>query len=106
MERRTPRPKPKVDFTVDLLDFKNTNLLKNYVTDAGRILLAGREVSPADPAAAQSAVLDSYGAEMYVPDRTLCMDNGAMIAYVGWLRHRTGATSAMSLPAVPNLELV
>ena len=37
-ERRTPRPKPKVDFTLDLLDFKNTNLLKNYVTDAGRIL--------------------------------------------------------------------
>jgi len=37
-ERRTPRPKPKVDFTVDLLDFKNTTLLKNYVTDAGRIL--------------------------------------------------------------------
>lgn len=38
MERRTPRPKPKVDFTEDLLDFKNTTLLKNYVTDAGRIL--------------------------------------------------------------------
>jgi len=38
MERRTPRPKPKVDFTVDLLDFKNVNLLRNYVTDAGRIL--------------------------------------------------------------------
>jgi small subunit ribosomal protein S18 len=38
MERRTPRPKPKVDFTIDLLDFKNTNLLKTYVTDAGRIL--------------------------------------------------------------------
>jgi small subunit ribosomal protein S18 len=37
-ERRTPRPKPKVDFTVDLLDFKNTNLLRNYVTDSGRIL--------------------------------------------------------------------
>jgi small subunit ribosomal protein S18 len=38
MERRTPRPKPKVDFTLDLLDFKNTTLLRNYVTDAGRIL--------------------------------------------------------------------
>ncbi len=38
MERRTPRPKPKVDFTEDLLDFKNTTLLRNYVTDAGRIL--------------------------------------------------------------------
>lgn len=37
-ERRTPRPKPKVDFTVDALDFKNTNLLKQFVTDQGRIL--------------------------------------------------------------------
>lgn len=38
MERRAPRPKPKVDFTVDLLDFKNTNLLRGFVTDSGRIL--------------------------------------------------------------------
>ena len=37
-ERRTPRPKPKIDFTVDALDFKNVNLLKQFVTDNGRIL--------------------------------------------------------------------
>ena len=37
-ETRTQRPKPKVDFTVDALDFKNTNLLKQFVTDQGRIL--------------------------------------------------------------------
>lgn len=37
-ESRTPRPKPKIDFTVDALDFKNTNLLKQFVTDQGRIL--------------------------------------------------------------------
>ncbi|MGH7968417.1 MAG: 30S ribosomal protein S18 [Limisphaerales bacterium] len=37
-ETRTPRPKPKIDFTVDALDFKNTNLLKQFVTDQGRIL--------------------------------------------------------------------
>jgi len=37
-ERRTPRPKPKTDFTLDALDFKNVNLLKTYVTDQGRIL--------------------------------------------------------------------
>jgi small subunit ribosomal protein S18 len=37
-EVRTPRPKPKIDFTVDALDFKNTNLLKQFVTDQGRIL--------------------------------------------------------------------
>ena len=37
-ERRTPRPKPKIDFTVEALDFKNTNLLRQFVTDQGRIL--------------------------------------------------------------------
>jgi small subunit ribosomal protein S18 len=38
MERRTPRPKPKIDFTVDAIEFKNVNLLKGFVTDSGRIL--------------------------------------------------------------------
>ena len=38
MERRTPRPKPKIDFTVDALDFKNTNLMRQFVTDQGRML--------------------------------------------------------------------
>ena len=38
MEKRTPRPKPKIDFTLDSLDFKNVNLLKQFVTDNGRIL--------------------------------------------------------------------
>jgi len=38
MERRTPRPKPKIDFTIDSLDFKNINLLRQFVTDNGRIL--------------------------------------------------------------------
>jgi small subunit ribosomal protein S18 len=37
-EMRTQRPKPKIDFTVDALDFKNINLLKQFVTDQGRIL--------------------------------------------------------------------
>lgn len=37
-ELRTPRPKPKIDFTVDMLDFKNTALLSQFVTEAGRIL--------------------------------------------------------------------
>jgi small subunit ribosomal protein S18 len=38
MERRPPRPKPKIDFTADALDFKNTTLLRQFVTDQGRIL--------------------------------------------------------------------
>lgn len=38
MESRVPRPKPKIDFTIDALDFKNVTLLKQFVTDAGRVL--------------------------------------------------------------------
>ena len=38
LEVRTPRPKPKIDFTFDALDFKNVTLLKQFVTDQGRIL--------------------------------------------------------------------
>ncbi|MCI0745540.1 MAG: 30S ribosomal protein S18 [Verrucomicrobia subdivision 3 bacterium] len=37
-EKRTPRPKPKIDFTVDSLDFKNVTLLRQFTTDQGRIL--------------------------------------------------------------------
>ena len=37
-EMRTPRPKPKIDFTVEALDFKNVTLLRQFVTDQGRIL--------------------------------------------------------------------
>jgi len=37
-EIRVPRPKPKIDFTVEALDYKNVNLLRQFVTDQGRIL--------------------------------------------------------------------
>ena len=38
LEVRTPRPKPKIDFTVDALDYKTVALLRQFVTDQGRIL--------------------------------------------------------------------
>jgi small subunit ribosomal protein S18 len=38
IEKRTPRPKPKIDFTVDALDYKNITLLRQFTTDQGRIL--------------------------------------------------------------------
>ena len=37
-EVRTPRPRPKIDFTADALDYKNVSLLRQFVTEAGRIL--------------------------------------------------------------------
>ncbi len=38
VEMRPQRPKPKIDFTVEALDFKNVNLLRQFVTEQGRIL--------------------------------------------------------------------
>ena len=38
LERRTPRPKPKIDFTIDAIDYRNVTLLRQFVTDNGRIL--------------------------------------------------------------------
>lgn len=35
---RTPRPKPKIDFTEVTIDHKNVTLLKQFVTENGRIL--------------------------------------------------------------------
>ena len=37
-ETRAPRPKPMIDFTLDTLDYKNVALLRQFVTDQGRIL--------------------------------------------------------------------
>jgi small subunit ribosomal protein S18 len=37
-QSRTPRPKPKIDFTIDALDFRNVALLQQFVTDQGRLL--------------------------------------------------------------------
>ncbi len=37
-QSRTPRPRPKVDFTIDQLNYRNTELLQTFVTGHGRIL--------------------------------------------------------------------
>ncbi|HEX9006840.1 MAG TPA: tRNA (adenosine(37)-N6)-threonylcarbamoyltransferase complex transferase subunit TsaD [Bacteroidota bacterium] len=55
--------------------------------------------------AALSAAASQRGLRLFHPRLEYCMDNGAMIAYVGWLRRTTGAVSPMDLAAVPNLEL-
>jgi N6-L-threonylcarbamoyladenine synthase/N6-L-threonylcarbamoyladenine synthase/protein kinase Bud32 len=36
------------------------------------------------------------GATMFVPDRTLCMDNGAMIAWTGLIMHRGGVRMSVN----------
>jgi N6-L-threonylcarbamoyladenine synthase len=45
------------------------------------------------------------GCRLAFPPLEYCMDNGAMIAHVGWMRLMRGETSPLEIPAVPNLEL-
>ncbi len=42
---------------------------------------------------------------LFTPALEYCMDNGAMIAYAGWLKLRRGMRSSLETPAVANLEL-
>jgi N6-L-threonylcarbamoyladenine synthase len=44
--------------------------------------------------------------QLFYPKLEYCMDNGAMIAYVGWMKLRRGNTSPYETRAVANLQLV
>jgi|WetSurMetagenome_2_1015567.scaffolds.fasta_scaffold21095_5 N6-L-threonylcarbamoyladenine synthase len=45
------------------------------------------------------------GMQLSFPPMQYCMDNGAMIALVGWMRLAAGEISPLETPAVPNLGL-
>jgi len=45
------------------------------------------------------------GCRVFTPRNEYCMDNGAMIAYVGWMRLVRGLTSPFETPAVAYLEM-
>jgi N6-L-threonylcarbamoyladenine synthase len=45
------------------------------------------------------------GWKFFSPRMEYCMDNGAMIAYVGWLRLQRGLTSSYDLPATAHLAI-
>ena len=52
-----------------------------------------------------TAAARERGCSIRFPSLQYCTDNGAMIAYVGWMKLRTGHRSPSDLPAVANLEL-
>jgi N6-L-threonylcarbamoyladenine synthase len=48
----------------------------------------------------------SRGIPALFPSPPLCRDNGAMIAYAGWLKLSQGRTSPLTVSAVPNLDAI
>jgi len=47
-----------------------------------------------------SIMAEDRGAEMFVPDRRLCIDNGAMIAWLGYIMHNSGIRMGIEDTAV------
>jgi N6-L-threonylcarbamoyladenine synthase len=52
-----------------------------------------------------AAVAALRGWDFYSPRMEYCMDNGAMIAYAGWLRLQRGLSSSFDLPATAHLSI-
>jgi len=48
---------------------------------------------------------DEHGFRVFYPRPEYCTDNGAMVAYVGWLKLQEGIRSSFELSAVANLSL-
>jgi N6-L-threonylcarbamoyladenine synthase len=46
------------------------------------------------------AMVESRGGAMFAPPKSLCVDNGAMIAWTGLLAFRAGGTTAVEASAV------
>ena len=74
--------------------------------------LGVRDVAVAGGVSANSALRSELrercaeeGHRVFFPPIEYCMDNGAMIAYVGWMKLQRGESSPMDMPAVANLEL-
>ena len=58
--------------------------------EKSEVLLGGGVVQNKRLQEMVSTMATERGAKMFVPDRTLCMDNGAMIAWTGLVMHQGG----------------
>jgi N6-L-threonylcarbamoyladenine synthase len=92
------------DAIVDVLVAKTIRAAKEKrVTD---VALAGGVSANSRLRNRMSVECESRGLKLFYPKLEYCMDNGAMIAYVGYLKLRQGHTSPLETSAIANLELV
>jgi len=69
------------------------------------VTIAGGVSANAGLRAALGAACAGKGLRLFTPRLEFCMDNGAMIAYVGWMKRSRGIQSPLDLTAVAGLEL-
>jgi N6-L-threonylcarbamoyladenine synthase len=88
---------------VDVLVRKS--MLAAESTGARDITIAGGVSANAGLRKALASACSKRGLNLFTPRLDYCMDNGAMIAYVGWMKRNAGIQSPLDLTAVAGLEL-
>lgn len=75
------------------------------ITGVRDVAIAGGVSANAGLRAALGVACGERGLRLFAPGMDYCMDNGAMIAYVGWMKRMHGIQSPLDLTAVAGLEL-
>ncbi len=69
--------------------------------DVRGLVVAGGVAANSSLRRCMQSLADEQGLELYLPDKDLCTDNGAMIAYTGELYVQNGYEHGLDLEAVP-----
>jgi len=91
------------DAVVDTLVIKCRRAIRD--TDTKRLVLAGGVSANQHLRKQINKMMAKEGGEAFYPRAEFCTDNGAMIAYAGWLRLKTGEQSALKFHATPRWPL-
>ncbi len=105
---RTEREKADIAYAfqeavVDTLAIKCKRALKQ--TGLKRLVVAGGVSANKGLRERLSVMAEALGAEVFYPRPEFCTDNGAMIAYAGYLRLQAGRHEALSFTATPRWPL-
>jgi len=91
------------DAVVDVLVARSVRALEHAGRE--RLIVAGGVGANRSLRERLRARLAEQGARVYYPRQEFCTDNGAMIAFAGWLRHRSGFSADGDVVARARWEL-
>jgi tRNA N6-adenosine threonylcarbamoyltransferase len=91
------------DAVVEVLVDKTVRAV--YETSVKDVALSGGVSANSELRRQMTEASKKNGFRLFIPDFQYCTDNGAMIAYLGWMKLRAGERSGYELSASANLSL-
>lgn len=88
---------------IDVLVEKTLRAVKRF--RVRHVCLAGGVSANSELRSRMKQAGEGHGFRVFYPRLEYCTDNGAMVAYLGWLKLKEGITSSIELSAVANLSL-